>query len=190
MCAGITTYNALRHSDAKPGDVVGIQALGGLGHLGVQFARAMGFEVVAVSRGREKESFARELGAHHYIDSSKENLGERFAKLGGAKVILATGPNAAAISTLVAGLGVNGTLLVVAAPFEPLTIHPLDLLTRRAKVQGWPSGTSSDSAATLAFAQRHGIRPRIEVFPLADANRGFEKMMDGSVRFRSVLQVA
>jgi D-arabinose 1-dehydrogenase-like Zn-dependent alcohol dehydrogenase len=130
------------------------------------------------------------LGAQHYIDGAKENIGERFAKLGGAKVILATGPHAASISSLVPGLGINGTLLVVAAPFEPISVNVIDLLSRRASIQGWPSGTASDSAATLAFAQSHGIRPRIEIFPLNEANRAFGKMMDGSVRFRSVLQVA
>lgn len=189
LCAGVTTFNALRNADVRAGDVVAVQGLGGLGHLGVQFARAMGFETVAISRGRDKEDFARQLGAHHYVDAQSEDIMESFGKLGGARVILATAPNAAAISALVPGLGIDSTLLVVAAPFEPLSINPLDLLSRRARVQGWPSGTAIDSTEALRFAQLHGIKPMIESFPLEDANTAYAKMMDGSVRFRSVLQM-
>ncbi len=189
LCAGVTTYNSLRNMNARPGDVVAVQGLGGLGHLGVQFARAMGFEVVAVSRGRDKEEFARQLGAHHYVDADSEDIATSFGRWGGAKVILATAPNANAISGLVPGLSIDGTLLVVAAPFEPLSIQPLDLIARRARVQGWPSGTAADSSETLRFAQQHGIKAMTEVFSLSDANAAFQKMMDGSVRFRSVLEV-
>ena len=187
LCAGVTTYNALRNSDARPGDVVGIQGLGGLGHLGVQFARAMGFQTVAISRGADKQSFSKELGAHHYIDTNTEDLAERFAALGGAKVILGTAPNAKSLSALVQGLGIGGQLLIVGAPFEPLEIGALDLISRSAKVQGWASGTAADSTETMVFAHQHGIRPMIETFPLEDAAAGYARMMDGSVRFRSVL---
>jgi D-arabinose 1-dehydrogenase-like Zn-dependent alcohol dehydrogenase len=189
LCAGVTTYNALRNSAARPGDVVGVQGLGGLGHLGVQFARAMGFVVVAVSHGAEKRDFAEELGAHHYVDTTSDDLAERFAALGGAKVILGTAPHAASLSALVHGLAYRGQLLLVGAPFEPLEIHARDLLARAASVQGWPSGTASDSTDTMAFAHQHGIRPRIETFPLEEAATAYAKMRDGSVRFRSVLAV-
>lgn len=189
LCAGVTTFNALRNADARPGDVVGIQGLGGLDHLGVQYARAMGFEVVALSRGAEKEPFARELGAHHYVDTAAEDIGERLGALGGARVILATAPNAKAISGLVPGLGLGGTLLVVAAPFEPIEVSALDLISRDAKVQGWASGTATDSTDAMAFARRHDVHPMIEAFPLADAQTAFDRMMDGSVRFRAVLDL-
>jgi alcohol dehydrogenase/propanol-preferring alcohol dehydrogenase len=189
LCAGVTTFNALRNAGARSGDLVGIQGLGGLGHLGVQFARAMGFEVVAISRGADKEPFAAELGAHHYIDTQSEDLGERLGGLGGARVILATAPNAAAISGLVPGLGLEGCLLIVAAPFEPIHVSPIDLISGDRRVQGWSSGIGTDSTDTMAFAQRHGVKPRSEVFPLSEANRAFSRMMDGTVRFRSVLQL-
>lgn len=189
LCAGITTFNALRHSPAQPGDVVGVQGLGGLGHLGVQFAKAMGFEVVAISRGKSKNDFARQLGAKHYLDTEKQSIADGFAKFGGAKVILATAPDAKSISSLVAGLGSDGCLLVVGAPFEPLQINALDLIGKRSRVQGWPSGTAADSTDALRFAQAQGIKPMIEKFPLAEVNRAYQKTMEGSVRFRSVLQV-
>ena len=190
LCAGVTTFNALRNSGARSGDLVGIQGLGGLGHLGVQFARAMGFETVAISRGRDKEDFAGELGAHHYVDAADENVAERFTELGGARVILATAPNAAAISGLVPGLGIEGTLLVVAAAFEPMQVNALDLIVRDARIQGWASGTGIDSEETMAFAARHGVRSMNEVFPFEDAGNAYAKMVDGSVRFRSVMEIA
>jgi len=190
LCAGVTTFNALRNAGARSGDVVGIQGLGGLGHLGVQYARAMGFETVAISRSAEKEAFARELGAHHYVDTDRENLGERFAALGGASVILATAPNAPAIGALVAGLGVGGTVVVVGAPFEPIEVRAADLIGRNAGVRGWASGTATDSTDAMAFASRHGIRPLIETFPLEEAATGYARMLDGSVRFRAVLDIA
>jgi len=190
LCAGVTTFNALRNSGARAGDLVGIQGLGGLGHVGVQYARAMGFEVAAISRGAEKEEFARKLGAHHYVDSGRSDFGEAMAKLGGAKVILATAPNAKAISSLVAGLGVGGCLLIVGAPFEPIAIGAIDLISRTARVQGWASGTAADSTDAMAFAVRHGVRPMIEKFPLSEATRAIETMLKGTVRFRAVLDLA
>jgi D-arabinose 1-dehydrogenase-like Zn-dependent alcohol dehydrogenase len=189
LCAGVTTFNALRNSPARPGDLVAIQGLGGLGHLGVQYARAMGFEVVAISRGREKEDFARKLGARHYVDSDGKDFADTMAKLGGAKVILATAPHAKAISALVPALGLDGCLLVVAAPFEPIQFGAADLIGRDARIQGWASGTSADSADALAFAHSHSIRPMIEKFPLPEAGRAVEAMMKGTVRFRAVLEV-
>lgn len=189
LCAGITTFNALRNSGARPGDVVGIQGVGGLGHLGLQYARAMGFETVAISRGRDKEEFARELGAQHYVDADGEDVAERFAELGGARVILATAPNAGAISALVPALGVEGALIVVAAAFDPLEINAVDLIQRDARIQGWASGTASDSEDAMTFAAEHGVRSRNEVFRLEDAGVAYGKMLEGTVRFRSVLDV-
>lgn len=189
LCAGVTTFNALRNVGARSGDLVGVQGLGGLGHLGVQYARAMGFEVVAISRGSSKEEFARKLGAHHYIDSERSDFAEAMTALGGARVILATAPHAKAISGVIPGLGIGGCLLVVAAPFEPIEVSAIDLISRRGRVQGWPSGTASDSTEAMAFAAQHGIRPMIETFPLAEAQAAYNKMADGSVRFRSVIEV-
>jgi D-arabinose 1-dehydrogenase-like Zn-dependent alcohol dehydrogenase len=189
LCAGITTFNALRNSGARPGDLVGIQGLGGLGHLGVQYARAMGFEVVAISRGAGKEKFARELGAQHYVDSGREDFVEAMQSLGGARVILATAPNAKAISRLVPGLGVEGNLMIVGAPFDPIEISVIDLISMSRRVQGWPSGTATDSTDAVAFARAHGIRPMIEKFALEDAQAAFERMMSGEVRFRAVLEI-
>jgi alcohol dehydrogenase/propanol-preferring alcohol dehydrogenase len=190
LCAGITTFNSLRNSGARTADLVAIQGLGGLGHLGVQFAKAMGFEVAAVSRGSNKEEFARKLGAHHYVDASDGDVGQKLQKLGGGRVIPATAPNSKSISELVAGLDNNGTLLVVAAPFGPISVSPLALISGRRRIQGWPSGTAVDSTETLRFAQLHGIRPMVEAFPLTEATTAYDKMMKGEVRFRSVLDLA
>ncbi len=190
LCAGVTTFNALRNVGARSGDLVGVQGLGGLGHLGVQYARAMGFEVVAISRGTDKEGFARQLGAHHYLDSSRKDFAEAMARLGGARVILATAPNAPAIAALVAGLGVEGCLLIVAAPFEPMAVGAIDLIARDGRVQGWSSGTAADSSDAMRFAALHGIRPMIERFPLPDASRALTAMLEGTVRFRAVLDAA
>ena len=189
LCAGVTTFNALRHAGAVPGDLVAVQGLGGLGHLGVQYARAMGFEVAAVSRGKDKEEFAHRLGARHYIDGDQKDPGAALTALGGARVILATAPHAKAISALVPGLGVDGCLLVVAAPFEPMTISAVDLIFRSARVQGWASGSAADSADATAFAAARGVKPVIEKFPLADAGRAVEAMMRGTVRFRAVIEI-
>ncbi len=190
LCAGITTFNALRNSGARSGDLVAVQGLGGLGHLGVQYARAMWFEVAAVSRGADKEEFARKLGAHHYVDSSRPGFAAELTKLGGARVLLATAPHAGSISAAVPGLCVDGCLLVVAAPNEPIQLSAFDLIGKNLRVQGWASGTTSDSEDAMAFAVRHGVRPMIERFPLADARRAVDAMMKGTVRFRAVLDVA
>jgi D-arabinose 1-dehydrogenase-like Zn-dependent alcohol dehydrogenase len=189
LCAGITTFNALRNSGARSGDLVGIQGLGGLGHLGVQYARAMGYEVVAISRGADKEEFARQLGAKHYVDSSRDDFAEAMQALGGARVILATAPNADAISQLVPALGIEGNLMIVGAPFEPIQVSAIDLISMARRVQGWPSGTATDSTDAVAFAHKHGVRPMIEKFPLGEAQPAFERMMSGDARFRVVLDV-
>ncbi|MBK8977861.1 MAG: alcohol dehydrogenase catalytic domain-containing protein [Planctomycetes bacterium] len=190
LCAGVTTFNALRNAGARPGDLVAIQGLGGLGHLGVQYAKAMGFRVAAVSRGADKREFAEQLGAQHYVDAAAADPGAQLTELGGAQVILATAPNAPAISQLVPGLGIEGCLMIVGAPFEPLQIGAIDLISRDARVQGWSSGTAADSTEALEFALRSGVRPMIERFPLADAQRGYDRMMSGAARFRVVLDVA
>ena len=190
LCAGVTTFNALRNVGARPGDLVAVQGLGGLGHLGVQYARAMGFDVMAIARGAEKGGFAKQLGAAHYVDSEAEDAGRVLADRGGARVILATAPNAKAISALVPGLGVEGCLLIVAAPFEPITVGPIDLISRDARIQGWSSGTAADSTDAMAFAQRMGVKPMIETFPLARANDAVARMMSNQARFRAVLEVA
>jgi D-arabinose 1-dehydrogenase-like Zn-dependent alcohol dehydrogenase len=189
MCAGVTTFNALRHADAHAGDLVAVHGLGGLGHLGVQFARAMGFETVAVSRGADKAELAKKLGAHHYVDTAKGDGAQQLTKLGGAKVILSTAPAAQAISQLVPGLGRDGTLLVVAAAFEPLSVGAIDLISGRRRIMGWASGTSMDSKDTLNFAARNGIKPMTEVFPLAEAQAAYTRMMSGKARFRVVLEM-
>jgi D-arabinose 1-dehydrogenase-like Zn-dependent alcohol dehydrogenase len=190
LCAGVTTFNALRNAGARSGDLVAVQGLGGLGHLGVRYARAMGFEVVAISRGSGKEEQARKLGAHHFIDSERGDFAAAMAALGGARVILATAPSAPAISKLVPGLGLQGCLLIVAAPWEPIQVSSLDLISRDARVQGWASGTASDSTDAMAFAHKHGVRAVIERFPLREADAALKRTMSGAVRFRSVLSVA
>ncbi len=187
LCAGTTTFNALRHSGAMAGDVVGILGLGGLGHLGVQFAAAMGFETVAIARGRDKEPFARQLGARHYIDSSSQDVAKALGDFGGAKVILATVSNAGAMSAAINGLGVDGVLMVAGAPAESLNISAVQLIVGRKALKGWMSGTSADSEDALRFAATHGIRPIVEPFELARAVEGFERMASGQARFRVVL---
>jgi len=190
LCAGVTTFNALRNSGARPGDLVAVQGLGGLGHLGVQYARAMGFEVAAISRGTDKEGFAHELGAHHYVDATRKDFAEALQRLGGARVILATAPHAKSISALVPALGLEGCLLIVAAPFEPIEVSAIDLLSRDARVQGWSSGTATDSTDAMAFAAKHRVRPMIETWPLSEASAAVAAMMSGTVRFRAVLEPA
>jgi D-arabinose 1-dehydrogenase-like Zn-dependent alcohol dehydrogenase len=189
LCAGVTTFNALRNSGARPGDLVAIQGLGGLGHLGVQYAAAMGFHTVAVSRGADKAGFARELGAHEYVDAAAGGAAARLTALGGAQVVLATAPSATAISSLIPGLGIDGTLVIVGAPFEPLSVSALDLISRSAGVRGWSSGDGNDSTDALAFAQQSGVRSRNEVFALEDAGQAYERMLSGAARFRVVLDV-
>ncbi len=187
LCAGITTYNALRNSGARAGDLVGILGIGGLGHLGVQFAVKMGFETVAIARGRDKEALARKLGAQHDLDSAAQNVTAELTRLGGARVILATVTSAKAMSAVIDGLGVNGTLLVVGASADPVEVSPFQLIGARRSVQGWPSGTAIDSEDTLAFSALSGVRPMIETMPLERAAEAYERMMSGKARFRMVL---
>jgi D-arabinose 1-dehydrogenase-like Zn-dependent alcohol dehydrogenase len=187
MCAGVTVFNALRNSGAQPGDLVAVHGIGGLGHLGVQYARQMGFKTVALGRGRDKEPLARKLGAHHYIDSGGTEAAGELQKMGGARVILATAPNAKAISALLEGLSVNGKLLVPAAPAEPLTVSAFSLLMGRRSVAGWYSGTARDSQDGLEFSALHGVHPMIEKYPLNRVAEAFEQMHSGKARFRAVL---
>jgi len=187
LCAGITTFNALRHSGAVPGDLVAVLGIGGLGHLGVQFAAKSGYHTVAIARGAGKGVLARQLGARHYIDSTTQNVAEELTKLGGARVILATVTDAKSITAAVGGLGINGKLLIVAALTEPVEVSPLALIMGRRSIAGWPSGTASDSEDTLAFSALSAIRPMIEVYPLERASEAYERMMSGKARFRVVL---
>ena len=186
LCAGITTFNALRNSGARPGDTVAVQGIGGLGHLAIQFASRMGFRTVAISSGADKEKLARELGAHEYVNTQKGPASEALQKLGGAHLVLATAPHSEAIAGTVDGLRPRGKLLIVAAPFEPMQVHAFSLLSGKT-VAGWPSGTSIDSEDTLAFSALTGVRPRIEKFPLEKAEDAYVKMMENRVRFRAVL---
>jgi D-arabinose 1-dehydrogenase-like Zn-dependent alcohol dehydrogenase len=190
MCAGVTVYNALRNSGARSGDVVAVHGIGGLGHLGIQYARQMGFQTVALGRGKDKEPLARKLGAHHYIDSGAGNTAAaELQKLGGARVILATAPNAAAISALVDGLSPNGKLIVPAAPNEALTVNPFSLILGSRSVAGCYSGTAKDSEDTLNFSTLSGVRPMIEKYPLSRVAEAYEQMHSGKVRFRVVLMM-
>lgn len=189
LCAGITTFNALRNSDLQPGDLVAVQGIGGLGHLGVQYAHNFGCEVVALSRGTDKKKLAEELGADHYIDTKASDASEELQKLGGAKVILATAPNSKAISSVVDGLSIDGTLMVVGAVAEPMEISPFQLIMGRKSVKGWPSGTAKDSEDTLDFSALTDITPKIETYPLAKANEAYERMINNEARFRVVLEV-
>ena len=186
MCAGVTTFNALRNSGARPPDVVAVLGIGGLGHLGVQYAARMGFKTVAIARGQDKEAFARKLGAAHYIDSQSKNVSEELRKLGGARVVLATATSGEAMSSVQGGLSANGVLLVVGAA-ESLQVSPLVLITGSRSVKGWYSGTSIDSQDTLAFSVLSGVRSMNEVFPLEKVAEGYERMMSGKARFRVVL---
>ena len=190
MCAGVTVFNALRNSGARAGDVVAVHGIGGLGHLGVQYARQMGFETVAINRGNYKESLALNLGAHHYIDATAKDVVAELQKLGGATVILATAPNAQAISSLVDGLAPSGKLLVPAGPAEPLIISVFSLIMRRSSVAGWYSGTAKDSQDTLEFSALSGVHPMIENYPLDRVAEAYEQMHSGKVRFRVVLTFA
>src|SRR5215216_6005003 len=189
MCAGVTVYNALRNSGARAGELVAVHGIGGLGHLGVQYARQMGFATVAINRGNDKESLARQLGAHYYIDAIAQDTVTELQKLGGARVILATAPNAQAISALVDGLSASGTLLVPAAPAEPLTINVMALISGRRSVAGWYSGTARDAQDTLAFSALTGVHPMIETYPLHRVAEAYEHMHSGRVRFRVVLTI-
>ncbi|MFF2325476.1 MULTISPECIES: alcohol dehydrogenase [unclassified Streptomyces] len=187
-CAGVTTFNGLRRSSARPGDLVAVLGIGGLGHLGVQYAAAMGFETVAIARGAAKAEFAEKLGAHHYVDSTADtSVADALQSLGGARVVLATAANAAAITATVEGLAPRGELVVIGATAEPLGISPNQLLMSGKVVRGHPSGTAQDVQDTLAFSALHGIRPMTETVPLDEADAAYRKMMSGAARFRMVL---
>ena len=187
MCAGITTFNALRHSGAMPSDLVAVQGIGGLGHLGVQFAAKFGYDVVAIGRGEDKQGLALKLGARRYIDSTRQDVAAELGKEGGARAILATAPDAKSFGPLVDGLGVQGNLVIVGASAEPFSVSSFQLIGAQRTITGWPSGTSKDSEDTLKFAAQTGVRAMIETFPIERAADAYERMMAGKVRFRAVL---
>ena len=187
LCAGITVYNALRNAGARAGDLVAVQGIGGLGHLGIQYARQMGFRTVGIGRGGDKEPLARKLGAHTYVDTSASPPAAQLQQLGGARVILATAPDSKAIAALVGGLGSGGKLVIVAVSPEPLNISLMDLILARRSIQGWPAGTAKDSEDTLRFSVLTGVRPMIERYPLEKAAEAYEQMISGRARFRVVL---
>ncbi len=188
VCAGVTTYNSLRHTGAMPGDTVAILGIGGLGHLGVQFANKMGFKTVAIARGKDKESFAKELGAHEYIDSEAPDAVDTLKKLGGAKVILSTVTNSDAMTPWIEALSIGGKLLIIGADFKPMQISPLALIGARRSIVGWPSGTAKDSEECMNFCALTGIRPMIETYQFEKANEAYQRMMSGKARFRVVLE--
>lgn len=187
LCAGVTTYNALRNSEARAGDLVAVQGIGGLGHLGIQYASQAGFETVAVSRGTEKRDLALELGADRYVDSESEDPGTALAELGGARVVLATAPSADAIESMVGALGDNGELLAVGIPGEPIDVSVQQLVTARQSVAGWASGTARDSQDTLEFSALREVAPMVETFDLDEADEAYAAMIDNEARFRSVV---
>jgi len=187
LCAGITTFNALRHSGALPGDLVAVLGVGGLGHLGIQFANKFGYKVAAVGRGSENAALAKKLGASVYIDSKSTNAAEALQKLGGAQVILATAPSSKAMSALIDGLGPNGKLMVIGAAFDPIEVTPIQLITGARTIQGWASGIPTDAEDTLRFAELTGVRPMIETYPLEKAGEAYARMTSGDAQFRVVL---
>jgi D-arabinose 1-dehydrogenase-like Zn-dependent alcohol dehydrogenase len=187
LCAGITTYDALRRSDARPGDLVAVQGIGGLGHLGIQFASKFGYKVAAIGRGSENAALAKKLGANVYIDSKATNAAEALQKMGGAQVILATAPSSKAMSDLIDGLGPNGKLIVVGATFDPIEVTPIQLISGSRTIQGWAAGTAADSEDTLRFAELTGVRPMIETYPLEKAAEAYARMLSGNAQFRVVL---
>lgn len=187
LCAGITTFNALRNSIARPGDTVAILGIGGLGHLAVQFAKRMGFRTIAIARGKEKEELAKKLGAHHYIDSKSSNVADELKKLGGAKVVVATVTNSDAMAATIGGLGVDGTLMVLGASGEPFTFNALQMLGSRLAIKGWASGTAIDSEDTLKFSVMTDVRSMNEEYPLDRAEEAYERMMSGKAKFRVVI---
>jgi D-arabinose 1-dehydrogenase-like Zn-dependent alcohol dehydrogenase len=188
LCAGITTFNSLRNTGAKPPDTVAVLGIGGLGHLGIQFAAKMGFNTVAIARGADKAKFAHELGARHYIDSSSENVAEALQKLGGARVILATVTDADAMSAAIGGLGYAGEFVILGVSPKPLQVASLPLILQRQSLHGWPSGTSIESEDTLKFSEITGVLPLIEKYPLEKAAEAYDRMMSGKARFRVVLE--
>jgi len=187
LCAGITTYNALRHSGAMPGDLVAVQGIGGLGHLGIQFANKFGYKVAAIGRGSENAALAKKLGATVYIDSKSTTAAQELQKLGGAQAILATAPSSKAMSELIDGLGPNGKLIVIGATFDPIEVTPVQLISGSRNIQGWAAGTPADSEDTLRFAELTGVRPMIETYPLGKAAEGYARMLSGNAQFRVVL---
>jgi len=187
MCAGVTTFNSLRHAGARPGDLVAVLGVGGLGHLGVQFAAKAGYRTVAIARGKDKEPLARRLGAHHYIDSQSQDPAAELTRLGGARVILATVTSGKAMAATIGGLGVDGKLVVLGAADVPLEVSALALIGGRRSIAGWPSGRSIDSQDTMAFSVLFGVRSMNELFPLDRAAEAYERMMSGKARFRVVL---
>src|ERR1044071_1593044 len=187
MCAGITTFNSLRNSGTRAGETVAVLGLGGLGHLGVQFASKIGFRTIAIARGKDKEALARELGAHHFIDSQAGDVAAALQKLGGAKIILATATNADAMAATIGGLSIDGRLIVLGADFKPMQIVSAGLIGRRSGSVGWPSGSSIDSEDTLRFSAMTGVRPMTETFPLEKTAEAYERMMSNNARFRVVI---
>jgi D-arabinose 1-dehydrogenase-like Zn-dependent alcohol dehydrogenase len=187
LCAGITTFNALRHSGASPGDLVAVLGIGGLGHLGIQFANKFGYKVAAIGRGAESAALAKKLGASVYIDNKVANPAEALQKLGGAQVILATAPSSKAMSEVIDGLGPNGKLMVVGVESQPIEVTPVQLVSGSRSIQGWASGTPTDAEDTLRFAERSGVRPMIETYPLEKAAEAYARMMSGKAEFRVVL---
>jgi D-arabinose 1-dehydrogenase-like Zn-dependent alcohol dehydrogenase len=187
LCAGITTFNALRHSGALPGDLVAVLGIGGLGHLGIQFANKFGYKVAAIGRGSENAALAKKLGASVYIDSKAVNAAAELQKLGGAQVILATAPSSKAMSELIDGLGPNGKLMVIGATVDPIEVTPVQLINGSRTIQGWAAGTPTDSEDTLRFAELTGVRPMIETYPLEKAGEAYDRMMSGNAQFRVVL---
>jgi D-arabinose 1-dehydrogenase-like Zn-dependent alcohol dehydrogenase len=187
LCAGITTYNALRHSGAMPGDLVAVVGIGGLGHLGVQFANKFGYRVAAIGRGSENGSLAKKLGAHEYIDTQTSKPAEALQQMGGAQAVLATAPSSKLMSELIDGLGPNGKLIVGGATFDPIEVAPVQLISGSRTIQGWAAGTPADSEDTLRFAELSGVRPMIETYPLRKAGEAYERMMSGRAQFRVVL---
>ncbi|MGN6606901.1 MAG: alcohol dehydrogenase [Jatrophihabitans sp.] len=187
MCAGVTTYNALRESGARPGDVVAVIGLGVRGHLGVQYAAKMGFETVDIARGAEKQQYAEQLGAHHYLDSTATDVAKALTDLGGAKTVLATVTNNDAMTATVGGLRARGRLVVVGVPDQPLSVNAVDLIMASRAVAGHASGSAKDSEDTLRFAALTGVRPMVETAPLSDVDAAYQRMMDGNARFRMVL---
>jgi D-arabinose 1-dehydrogenase-like Zn-dependent alcohol dehydrogenase len=187
LCAGITTYNCLRHAGALPGDLVAVQGIGGLGHLGIQFASKFGFKVAAIGRGSENAAIARTLGAHVYIDSTAGSAAEELQKLGGARVILATAPNSKSMSELVDGLAPNGKLMAIGVSVDPIEVSPIQLISASRSIEGWAAGTPADIEDTLSFAELCGVRAMIETYPLEKAAEGYARMVSGKARFRVVL---
>jgi len=187
MCAGVTTFNALRHSGAMPGDLVAVQGVGGLGHLGIQFAKKSGYRVAAVGRGTQNDAIAKKLGADVYIDSAATDAAAELQKLGGAHVVLATAPSGKAMSLLLAGLGANGTLMVLGASEDPIEVSTTQLILGKRNIKGWAGGTPSDSEDTLRFAEATGVRPMIEKLPLERAPEAYARMMSGDAHYRVVL---